>query len=237
MLNATVATITLARDAGEERLIHEAIRTLSQAGLEVVIADGGSPARFVDAVRILPHVEVHPSAHSGLVGQVQSAVSTAARKGAPWILYTEPDKLAFFTGGLSTFLDAAAARASAAIVIAARSEKALATFPPTQRVAESTFNRLFAEAVGVDGDCLYGPFLFRTDLVEDVRDIDRSLGWGWRPYLFARSLRRGLDISFIVDDFFCPDDQQPEGATEKLHRIRQLNQNLTGLLAGVRPLG
>jgi hypothetical protein len=230
MLNATVATITLARDAGEEQLIYEAIATLSRAGLEVAIADGGSPSRFVDAVRGLPRVDLQPTAQSGLVGQVQCAVAMARQKSAPWILYTEPDKLAFFAGHLSTFLDAAAAHASAAIVIAARSEQALATFPPTQRLTESMFNRLFAEVVGLDGDCLYGPFLFRADLADEVAQIDRSLGWGWRPCLFARSCGRRLAISFVVGDFRCPDDQRSEDSAEKLHRIRQLNQNLTGLI-------
>lgn len=237
MLNATVATMTLARDAGEEQLIYKAIATLSRAGLEVAIADGGSPTRFVEALRDLPHVELQPSAHPGLVGQVQSAVAMARRNGAPWILYTEPDKLAFFAGHLATFLDAAAACPGAAIVIAARSEKALSTFPPTQQLTESTFNRLFGAVMGLEGDCLYGPFLFRADLADDVAQIDRSLGWGWRPCLFARTCRRQLAISFIVDDFFCPDDQQSEDSGETLHRIRQLNQNLSGLLMGVTPLG
>ncbi len=102
-----------------------------------------------------------------------------------------------------------------------------------QQLTESTFNRICRELIAVDADCLYGPFLFRRELAVEIANLDPELGWGWRPYLFARAFRQGQRIAAVVDDFFCPDDLRSEDERDKLHRVRQLNQNGAGILRGL----
>ena len=91
-----VATITLARGADEERLLREALTTLADLGLPVIVADGGSGAAFVEFLRGLPHVTVAAPAGQGLVAQVRASLDGCSGLGADLILYTEADKQQFF---------------------------------------------------------------------------------------------------------------------------------------------
>jgi len=233
MLKPVVATMTLVRDPAAERSVLDALASLARAELPVIVADGGSPQGFVQAVRALPRYEVvHPRAH-GLVPQVQAALERAREQRAPWILYTEPDKRFFFAERLAWFLSAALQHADSALILASRSREAFDTFPTVQRLSESTFNRLFGILTGCTADCLYGPFLVRAELVDETAQLTPSVGWGWRPFLFARAVRRGLAVSAVTGDFPCPADQRDEDEGERVHRVRQLTENLAGLLHAI----
>ncbi|MBA2305767.1 MAG: hypothetical protein H0W08_24475 [Acidobacteria bacterium] len=66
-----------------------------------------------------------------------------------------------------------------------------------------------------------------------IQRISPDLGWGWRPFLFAINLRLGRPIVHVVDDRRWPEDQRQENEPERLHRLRQLGQNVNGLLLGM----
>jgi hypothetical protein len=233
LLNPVVATMTLVREPAEERSVFDALASLARAELPVIVADGGSPPGFVQAVRALPQYEVVQPQAQGLVPQVRAALERARELRVPWILYTEPDKRFFFAERLAWFLDAALQHADSALILASRSREAFDTFPTVQRLSESAFNSLFDTLTGFTSDCLYGPFLVRAELVDEAVQLPPSVGWGWRPFLFARALRRGLAVSAVTGDFLCPVDQRDEDDGDRIHRLRQLTENLAGLLRGL----
>jgi hypothetical protein len=65
----------------------------------------------------------------------------------------------------------------------------------------------------------------------DAARAPTNLGWGWRPFVFVAAHRRGLRVSHAIGDFDCPSDQSAEDAEERTHRLRQLRDNIAGLLA------
>ena len=87
--------------------------------------------------------------------------------------------------------------------------------------------------VGQPGDYSYGPFLLNPRLAPYLNAVPGDIGWGWRHYLFALAARLGLRIAHIVDDLPCPDDQRVDDPAERGHRLKQLTQNVSGLLLGM----
>jgi len=73
----------------------------------------------------------------------------------------------------------------------------------------------------------------RAELVDETAQLTPSVGWGWRPFLFARAVRRGLAVNAVTGDFPCPADQRDEDEGERVHRVRQLTENLAGLLHAI----
>src|SRR4051812_43126615 len=144
---ACIATMTLARDAGEAGLIAESLETLSASGHRIFVADGGSPAAFLERIDRLPGLTRVAPAARGLVPQVKAAMRAARDSGADRVLYTEPDKLDFFRSHLGRIL-AATEQAPGNLVVIARTQAAFETFPLTQRFTESTINVLESEATG-----------------------------------------------------------------------------------------
>ena len=223
--------MTRARDQPQAQTLLEALRALARRNTAVFAADGGSPQPFLDAVARIPVTLVPPRARN-LVGQVAASLHAAAATGAPFILYTEPDKQTFFDTHLDGFLDAARRDRDAGIVLAARSADAFATFPEFQQRTERSFNELCGEIVGEQTDYLYGPFLVKSALIAELADVDASVGWGWRPFLFNRARCRGYRIASIVGDYACPIDQR--GDEERVHRLSQLSENAAGLARSCR---
>lgn len=174
-----------------------------------------------------------PPRERGLVHQVQTSVRAAAEWARPFILYTESDKLQFFQRSLAAFLNSAPDGEDVGIVLACRTEVAFATFPPLQRFCENTINVLTGEATSVIADYSYGPFLMRRALAERLEAVPARLGWGWRHYIFATAAQLGFRIVTVPGDHLCPENQRQEDAGERIHRLRQLSQNVDGLvLAG-----
>jgi hypothetical protein len=226
-----VATLTLARSAAEQALLERALKRLADGRRSIAVADGGSGAPFVEAIGALPGTTVvPPEGRPGLLAQVKGSLRAACDTGSRAILYTEPDKEEFFTGAVEVFLRTAGAIDDAGVVLAARSARSFATFPDTQRYTEGVINTLCGEYTGVPGDYSYGPFLVDRRLVPHVLSIADDIGWGWRPFVFALARRLGLRVDLIEGDYVCPPEQRVDDAAERLHRIRQLEQNLRGLL-------
>lgn len=231
-----VATVTLVRDPDEEMLMRAALAALSRQGLRVAVADGGSPPPFLDAIGALPGFEVRRGVTGGLLAQVRASLDLALSWGKRRVLYTEPDKHDFFTRHLTGFLEAAAVNPDADLVIAARSAPSFATYPPIQQRAETMVNELCAHATGRTTDYSYGPFLFAASALPALADLPADIGWGWRPYVFARIVAGGGRLHVVSGDYDCPQAQRGETRTERAHRLRQLAQNARGLSIAVDKL-
>lgn len=228
-----VATVTLVREPREDALLRRALGSLARLNLPLFVCDGGSGGDFLAFLRSLPRTTVVEPVERGLVGQVRAAIAAAGTADVPFVLYTESDKQEFFERRLLRFLREAAVEADPGVVLAARSDAAFRTFPPSQQFTEGTINQLCGEFVGAPGDYSYGPFLVRRDLAAHVDRATTDLGWGWRHMLFAIAHRFATRIVHVADDHTCPEDQRGEDDAERLHRLRQLAQNVNGLLAGL----
>ena len=228
-----VATLTRTRRLDEQRLIANALRSLTTTGVPVVVSDRGSAPAFIKAIERMPNLVLVPPNGQGLVGQIRASVERARQTHRPFILYTEPDKRQFFDDGLRDFVDRIADRPNLGIVLASRSEAAFNTFPAFQRLTEMAANDLCSGVVGVTTDYFYGPFLMRGSLVREVLTAPSSLGWGWRPFLFVRARRRGYRIRSVTGRYQCPRGQRVEREPDKRHRIAQLTDNMRGLIAAL----
>jgi hypothetical protein len=229
-----IATISLARDREEERLLRRSLSFLDTLAIPTFIADGGSPDSFVAELRSIASVRLVAPSAGGLVAQARASVLAAAASGARRVLYTEPDKESFFTQHLERFLDAAPDDDSSGVVIAARDPAALATFPSMQRTTESAINAVCGELSGVHTDYCYGPFLLHPELAAHFDSIPDDLGWGWRFVMFLAAHRMGMRIDIVEGAFECPVDQRDESPRDRLYRITQLEQNVRGTLIGER---
>jgi hypothetical protein len=227
----SIATMTWVRSPDEERLLRRSLTRLSDNGLPVAIADSGTNEAFGAFLRSLPGVRVTEPSAPGLVAQVQASVALAVSFETAYTLYLEPDKELFIDQFMSTFIRRAPADEGVGVVLASRSPIGFETFPPMQRYTEGVINRLCEERLGPRGDYSYGPFLVTRALLPRVAAMDRRLGWGWRHALFAAAAAAGLPIVHVTDDYPCPPDQRTESGEDQRHRMRQLSENILGLLA------
>jgi hypothetical protein len=225
-----IATITWARSAGEEALLRRSLTRLAASGLPVAIADRVASATFTAFLQGLDSASLTVPQQQGLVPQVQASMALAARAGRPFILYTESDKEFFFEHRLHDFLRRAPAEPDVGVVLASRSARSFQTFPPMQRYTESVINDLGTDLLGSAGDYSYGPFLVNATLLPKIATLEHRLGWGWRHATFVAAHRAGLRVVHITDDYACPEDQGSEDHAERVHRMRQLSQNILGLL-------
>jgi len=228
-----IATVTRARDEQEQQLLRKSLLLLADRGLSIVVADRDSGTGLRDFLASRSRVRLVSPRGPSLVGQIQASLGEAARTDAEFILYTESDKVLFFKDGLDDFIRRAALGDRTGAVLAARSEASFATFPPLQQFTERTINELCAKFIGAPGDYSYGPFLLHRALVPRVSAIPSDAGWGWRHFMFAAAARPGYRIRHIVGDYPCPPGQRDENEAERLHRVRQLQQNVRGLLLGI----
>lgn len=226
-----VATMTWARDAAEERLLRESLPLLADLGAPVFVADGGSGGQFLNFIRGLPNFDVIETGRPGVWHQARASIeAAAAASGAGFVLYTEPDKRDFFRKALREFVAEAPAGGGVGVVLASRSPESFATFPEFQRHTEMTINRCCAEVLGLEADFTYGPFLLKGALVPHVAKSPADFGWGWRPYAFATARRLGYAVRHVEKHLPCPLEQRADDAAERLYRMKQLAQNVRGLL-------
>lgn len=228
--HASVATITLVRSDSEETLLRRSLELLACCDLPVAVADAGQSAAFAQFLRRVPGFSIVNPSEQGLVAQVQASFSVAAAFDTPFILYAEPDKELFFEQRMLPFLRAAPGQGDVGVVLASRSPRTFDTFPPMQRYTEGVINRLAAELIGAAGDYSYGPFLMNRSLLPFLARVDRRVGWGWRHAMFVAARKQGLRVVHVEDDYPCPRDQRCEDDAERLHRMRQLSQNIAGLI-------
>lgn len=229
-VTVAIVTMTLARTHDEEEQLLHSLRIATTLGLPMAIADRGGRREYVERLARLPRVAVAAVAEDGLVPQIQAAFSRAEAFGAELLLYTEPDKALFFTEAVTRLVQEGIAEPGS-LRLAARSEASFATFPPMQCYTESVVNHLASELVGEKGDYSYGPFLMPRALLSRVGALPSRLGWGWRFAIFRAAHQAGIPVRHVVDDLPCPLEQREEDARERAHRIRQLSENLLGLVS------
>jgi hypothetical protein len=228
-----VATMTWARDAAEERLLRESLHLLAGLGVPVFVTDGGSGGPLLDFLRAVPHFRVFEAGAPGAWPQARTSIRAAADADARFILYAEPDKRDFFRRGLREFISEAPADDGVGVVLASRSAESFATFPEFQRQTETADNRCCAEVLGVEADFTYGPFLLNRALVPHLGGAADDLGWGWRPHAFGTARRLGYRVCRVEGHLPCPPEQREDDAAERLYRIRQLGQNIRGLVGSL----
>jgi hypothetical protein len=233
----SIATISWARNPSEESLLRRSLTQLALLGIPVFITDGGSQNSFLEFLESFPHFTVLRPKTKGLWAQAKNSLTEAGRSNTPFIFYTEPDKFDFFSKHLPEMLARISPDERCGIWMASRSEKGFASFPSFQQMTETTINKCCAEVMGQLMDYTYGPFLLNRDLVQHLEHLPEDIGWGWRPYAFNMARRLGYTIEHSVEDFFCPADQRDDDPEERKYRMRQLNQNIQGLLlSGTTPL-
>jgi len=230
MKDVCIATITWARTADEETLLRQSLQELSKHDIPVYITDGGSNAGFINFIKGLPNMHLVQANEKGLWAQAKNSLHAARSHGSPFILYSEPDKLNFFQYHLQAFIASSQLNEDDGVRLASRSAKGFATFPSFQQMTETTINHCCAEATGHPLDFTYGPFIMNSRLVQYCDQLPADIGWGWRPFVFVMAHRMGLSISDYMQDFFCPPDQQEDDATERLYRMKQLEQNIRGIV-------
>ena len=228
MNDVAIATISWARNEREEAVLRTSLQQLSECGLPVYITDGGSSGSFLDFLRSLNQFNLYQA--KGLWQQAKNSITAAGRGGAKTILYTEPDKLDFFKDHLPLLLDTRKEWEAAGLLLASRSATAFATFPAFQQMTETAINRCCKEVIGKEMDYCYGPFLFPSSLIPYLDQLPAACGWGWRPFLFALAHRSGLPVDAYVSEFVCPADQRIDDGEERIYRMKQLTQNIEGLL-------
>jgi hypothetical protein len=228
--NLFIATICWARNDKEEKVLQASLKQLSDLGVPVCITDGGSPDRFIAFLQSIPHFIVRRT--KGLWPQARLSIETAIESGAKHIFYTEPDKLDFFSRHLKQMLNVIEIE-KGGIVLASRSAKSYASFPSFQQMTETTVNNCCKEIIGKEMDYCYGPFLFHSNLINYTKLLDENIGWGWRPFLFATAHRLGMTVKNYEGDFNCPPEQQMDDESERLYRMKQLTQNINGLIQAV----
>jgi hypothetical protein len=225
-----VATMTLARTAAEEALLEHSLRELAHRGWPVVVTDGGSADEFLSRLCAMPGVRVQRA--FGLVAQITASITGALGSGAAFVLYTEPDKIAFFAEHIEDFAARSRQVGPQAVCLAARSAAAFSTYPPHQQTTEATINGRCRETFGLSGDYSYGPVVMPRELAARLADVPERLGWGWRHFAFAVAHRLGYSLAMVEGLYECPLDQRCEDAADRAHRDRQLRDNLEGLRLG-----
>ena len=225
-----IATITLARNEQEEQLLRKSLQQLAELKLPVFITDGGSVDSFLDFLHSFPHFYLSAQKVSGVWQQAKNSLFDAYASQLPFILYTEPDKHDFFQHSLPKLLDDVQVGDRTGVVTASRSENGFVTFPSFQRMTETTINKCCAELVGKNIDFTYGPFLLNRNLVPYLKEVKDDIGWGWRPYVFSIARRLGYEVDAYTHDFCCPTDQREDTAAERVYRMKQLKQNIEGMI-------
>ncbi|RYZ30461.1 MAG: hypothetical protein EOO10_02745 [Chitinophagaceae bacterium] len=230
--NISIATISWARNEAEENLLKASLTELASLNIPVYVTDGGSTASFLAFIQSIPHFTLLQPDGKGVYAQAKTSLLAAYNAGYPFIFYTEPDKEAFFRSGLQKLLDESTTDEKTGIYHASRSAKGFSTFPAFQQMTETTINNCCKELIERDHDYTYGPFLLNSILVPYLHEVKEDIGWGWRPYLFTVAHRLRLKVDALIDDFICPPDQREDDQKERIYRMRQLEQNIRGIVLG-----
>ena len=228
--NLCIATISWARNENEEKVLTNALEQLASFNIPVFITDGGSRDSFLQFLQNIPHFTLLKAEGKGVYAQAKNSLQAAGQTGSSFILYTEPDKEDFFRAGLPSLLDRVEEAASLGVHLASRSKTGFATFPAFQQMTETTINNCCKELIGDDVDYTYGPFLLNKKLVAYLDKVYEDIGWGWRPFIFTIAKRLGLDVKAFVQDFACPEEQRNDDQKERVYRMRQLEQNIRGIV-------
>lgn len=224
-----IATISWARTMEEEQLLKQSLQTLAGAGHPVYITDGGSDDAFIRHLQTIKNVSISRATEKGLVAQVKHSLQQAYHSKTKFIFYTEPDKADFFLQ-LDDLFSSMDLKEDTGVVLASRSAAGLQSFPPFQVMTETTINNCCAEVMGHNIDYTYGPFIINRAIIPYLLHLPANIGWGWRPYCFNIARRLGYKIDSFSNNYQCPPGQRIDNDSERIYRIKQLHENLQGLV-------
>lgn len=165
-----------------------------------------------------------------MLAQTKRSLHGALQLGSRYILYTESHKRLFFEHGLGEFLAHALIQSQVGVVVASRSAASFATYPTSQQYTETVINQLVGQVIGQHGDFSYGPMLIHRALIPSLKFFTEDIGWGWRHYIMGIAHRLGYSIVQWTGGLPCPPDQRADSQAELVLRMRQLSQNLEGLV-------
>lgn len=228
--NIVIATITLARDEEEETLLRQSLLELAKLNLPVFITDGGSRGEFLAFLRNFPQFHLSATYARGVWQQAKSSLWDAYHSGADFIVYTEPDKTEFFSRFLEKMLEEVEMDKTIGVALASRSAAGFSSFPTFQQMTETAINKCCFEITGILADHTYGPFIMNRKLIPYINLVKEDIGWGWRPYIFGIASRLNCNVISYKGDFSCPPSQQDDSAPERIYRMKQLGQNMQGIV-------
>jgi len=226
----SIATITWARNEDEISLLKSSLTQLSKLSIPIFVTDAGSTENFREFLLESKNIRLHPDPVKGVWRQASISLNAAYEFGSEFILYTEPDKLSFFSNHLQSLLHSIELSVETGVILFSRFSKAFQSFPAFQQMTETTINNCCAELIAGKADYTYGPFLLRRKIVPLLHQLPENIGWGWRPFAFNLAKRLGYNVEFIEGNFFCPEDLREDSQQERIYRMKQLQQNIEGLV-------
>jgi len=228
-----VATIIWARDPQEEIVIKKSMELLTSQGIDVIAADGGSAPEFLMHLSSFANLSLEKFNSPGIFTQTLWSLKTASEYKPEYILYTESDKNSFFEQHLDELITSVVLNQKIDLIIPSRSLRSFNTFPENQRKTEGIINQLTGIILGKQGDYLYGPLLFRVELIELLAELNIDVGWGWRMYFICQAISKGYTVEHIELDLPCPLNQREESPEDVNYRTLQMLQNLEGILLSI----
>ena len=132
-----IATLSLIRTADERKVVFETVSELNNLGVSVVIVDEGSSIDDVKKLRTFNNVVVFEE--KGLMNQLLLSQRETAKR-ADSIFYLHTDKLEFVKENARNLINAYLKQGPKGILIPARDETSINSYPSFQKKAEEFLN-------------------------------------------------------------------------------------------------
>jgi hypothetical protein len=224
MIDMAIATMCWDKKNPKQTL--EALAALRETDIPVYVADAGSSRDFVKKLEKMGYdVEC---VEGSLTFQHKNAIQRAA-KNAKAVLYTEPDKRDWFKKGLKDSVEFYLSH-DYDFVTVSRSKEQIRTFPSFQQKTEGLMNSLIKTETGINGDFIYGPKIFKSELAKELDEIQTDVGWGVLMFLVGRAHKLGykIGVSYTAANYF------PHKKKEHTqYRMKQLVDNNHGFWLGL----
>lgn len=208
---------------------YDTIQQIKDAGLDVLVMDGGSHHYFLDRIRELdPRVEresqrgIGPGRREG----VKLALEDAIARDIPYLGWTEPEKDSLVNDYAQLF---AALRNGADCVRPLRTRNSWSSYPTHQRYTEIAGNLTLKDNHGFFADHFVGPFLWKRNstgyVLEEWQETMRAMDlprelvengfeqddrWGSNIFPPILMHRAGKRVVSVETDFQYPTDQRDE---------------------------
>ena len=234
------STVTLARSPAEEEHILNSIRVISTFQIPIIILDGGSREEFLNKLKSIPNVFCMVKKKEGYFGQIKECLLQASKRGYPFIIYTESNKLDFFKQSLKEFINQSQkiihSDPKTGVILASRDKNSLATFPPLQRMTEIMMNQLLSYFLQDDNqiDYTYGPRIINREVLPYLFNVKEDLGWGWISFILLVSKKLGKPIRSILVETPCPKEERIENASEEIIRLKKFQDNIFAIREGLK---
>ncbi len=228
-----VSTVALARTKLEAKTILDTLRLLSKINIPIVVADGGSPKKFLNEIRKIHNVIIEKKKKDDLFSQVKQSLYKASKLGRA-IFYLESNKYLLVKTELPKILKKAKKIITKdpefGLILISRNKKSFETFPKFQRAEEQFLNKLTISLLHLKKtDYSYGPRILNSSHIKYLKNIHADLGWGWPSFILFTYHKLRKKIYSISVDGVCPVEERVENEEDQRYRLRQLKENLKGI--------